>query len=90
MARTDYTPPQDTSRLFARYKRIREQEAELRPEVHDMAVRELRGGATVGQLARLSGLTPEYFRRIAREEGIERLRPPTVRPLKDDTDADGA
>lgn len=42
----------------------------------------LRRGATVSQLAKLTGLTAEYFRRIARAEGVERLRPPTVGKLK--------
>lgn len=33
-------------------------------------------------LSELTGLTPEVFRRIARAEGVERLRPPTVGKLK--------
>ena len=37
---------------------------------------------TVGQLAKWTCLTPEVFRRRARQLGIERRRPPTVGKLK--------
>jgi hypothetical protein len=84
MARTEYSPPDDATRLFAKYKRAREAEAELRDPVREMAERELNAGATVGQLSKLSGLTPEYFRRIAREIGVEHKRPPTVQKLAPD------
>lgn len=68
--------------LFAEYKSVSERERELRQLVKAAAVQELKAGATVSQLAKLTGLTPEYFRRIAREEGVARLRPPTVGKLK--------
>ena len=63
--------------LFAEYKGACETERRLRPLVRAAAAQELKAGATVGQLARRTGLTPEVFRRIAREAGVERLRPPT-------------
>ncbi|MET9339242.1 hypothetical protein [Nonomuraea sp. NPDC003804] len=78
MSKSDYTPAADTASLFARYKRARETEKTLLPEVKEAAAQALREGATVSQLAKLTGLTDELFRRIARAEGVERLRPPTV------------
>lgn len=81
---TSYAPTDDANRLYAKYKRAREIEAELKDPVRQQAEDDLRAGATVGQLAKLTGLTPEYFRRIAREIGVERKRPPTVGKLTQD------
>lgn len=72
-----YSPPEDMAHLFARYKRTRETEKNLAPQVREASAQALKDGATVGQLAKLTGLTDEVFRRIARAEGVERLRPPT-------------
>lgn len=80
----DYSPDDEAARLYARYKRARETEAELKDPVRDQAAIDLKAGATVSELAKLTGLTPEFFRRIARAEGVERLRPPTVGKLKGD------
>ncbi|MFI1728195.1 hypothetical protein ACH40E_02930 [Streptomyces acidicola] len=74
----DYTPPRDAADTFARYKAHYEGERELKPEMLEFADRELKAGATVGQLAAWTGLTPEVFRRRARALGVERKRPPTV------------
>jgi primosomal protein N'' len=74
---SDYTPPEEAARLYARYKHTRELEKRLLAQVKDQAARDLKEGATVGQLAKLTSLTDEVFRRIARAEGVERLRPPT-------------
>lgn len=79
---TDYKPDEDAARLYARYRKARETEAELKPEVRELATRDLKAGATVGQLAKLTGLSDEYFRRIARAEGVEHKRPPTVGKLR--------
>ncbi|MFJ7525154.1 GIY-YIG nuclease family protein [Streptomyces griseus] len=73
---------QEIASLFAQYKATVELERQLRPKVKQAAGQEMLAGATVSQLAKLTGLTPEYFRRIARAEGVERLRPPTVGKLK--------
>lgn len=78
----DYTPDDEATRLYARYKRARETEAELKDPVRDQAAIDLKAGVTVSELAKLTGLTPEFFRRIARAEGVERLRPPTVGKLR--------
>lgn len=78
MTRDAWTPPDDTERLYSRYRRALETERELKNPVREQAARDLRAGATVTQLARLTGMTPEVFRRIARAEGIERKRAPTV------------
>lgn len=75
---SSYSPDEKAAQLFARYKRARETEQDLLPQVKEVAVQALRDGATVGQLSKLTGLTDEVFRRIARAEGVERLRPPTV------------
>lgn len=84
MTRDTYTPEPDTTRLFARYKHARETEIKLRDEVRAAAATELLAGASVGQLAKATGLTPEYFRRIAREHGVELKRPPTVQKINQD------
>lgn len=77
----DYKPPQDATHVFAKYKAHYEGERELKPQMLEIADRELKAGATVGQLAKLTGLTPEVFRRRARTLGVEHKRPPTVGKL---------
>lgn len=85
MARSNYEPRDDAAKLFRQQKRLVEDQAKIKDPLREMAVREMReAGATVGDLARLTGLSTEFFRRIARAEGIELLRPPTVGPLKKD------
>ena len=55
---TDYTPSSpEIERLFRRYKQALTTERELRPEVKEAAETELRGGATVRQLAAATGMT---------------------------------
>lgn len=68
---------EETAALFAEYKATVEKERALRGPVKDAAAHELRAGVSIGQLARLTGLTDEVFRRIAREIGVARKRPPT-------------
>lgn len=77
----DYKPPRDAAETFANYKAHYEGERALKPEMLEAADRELKAGATVGQLAAWTGLTPEVFRRRARALGVERKRPPTVGKL---------
>ena len=81
----NYTPTPDAAAVFAEYKEHYEGERRLKPEMREQAAKELKAGATVGQLAKATGLTPEVFRRMARDLGIERLRPPTVGKLKPET-----
>ncbi|MFI0914187.1 hypothetical protein [Streptomyces abikoensis] len=76
-----YETPDDARELFARYKQHYEGERDLKPQMRELAGRELQAGATVGQLAAMTGLTPEVFRRMARDLGVERRRPPTVGKL---------
>lgn len=78
MAKSDYTPDDHETLTFTRFKRHYEAQKALLPEVKELAANALKQGATVSQLAKLTGLTDELFRRIARAEGVERLRPPTV------------
>lgn len=77
----DRTPTPEDAKTFARYKTAYEDERALKPEMLEAADRELKAGATVGQLAAWTGLTPEVFRRRARALGVERKRPPTVGKL---------
>ncbi|MEU4173257.1 hypothetical protein AB0F46_41265 [Streptomyces sp. NPDC026665] len=78
MARSNYQPPEDAARLFSNNRRAVLALAKLKDPIREMAIREMsENGATVGDLARLTGYSDEYFRRIAREAGIERRRPPT-------------
>ena len=84
----DYKPPRDAADTFARYKAHYEGERTLKPEMLEFADRELKAGATVGQLAKLTGLTPEVFRRRARTLGIEHKRAPTVGKLRPEPEPD--
>lgn len=77
----DYTPPPEAADTYASYKAHYEGERALKPEMLACADRDLKAGATVGQLAAWTGLTPEVFRRRARALGVERKRPPTVGKL---------
>ncbi|MFF0139715.1 hypothetical protein ACFYRN_25085 [Streptomyces sp. NPDC005227] len=77
MARSNYEPPADAARLFANNRRAVLALDKLRGPLRETAVREMRAGATIGDLARLTGYSNEFFRRLAREAGIERRRPPT-------------
>ncbi|MFB7736188.1 hypothetical protein ACFC08_17740 [Streptomyces sp. NPDC056112] len=75
---SDYTPDEEATRLYARHKRLHEGALELRDPVKEQAAKDLLAGATAAQLAKLTGLSDEFFRRIARAVGAERKRPPTV------------
>lgn len=74
-----YEPADDeAARLYARRKRHHDALVELDTPVREQAARDLLAGATPGQLAKLTGLSDEFFRRIARAVGAERKRKPTV------------
>jgi hypothetical protein len=75
---TDHTPDADSQRIYARHKRHHEAAAELKPEVRERAARDLLAGSTPAELAKLTGLSDEFFRKIARAVGAERKREPTV------------
>lgn len=75
---TNWEPDEDTTALYARFKRTRATYDQLLKEIKDTAPAQMRAGATAGRLAKLTGLTDEVFRRIARDNNIERLREPTV------------
>ena len=76
---SDYEPDAELAALFARFKRTHQAHRDLLKLVKKVAPDEMRKGATVGDLARLTGLTDEVFRRIGRKNEIELLRPPTFR-----------
>lgn len=69
---------EEIAALFAEYKATVENERALRGPVKEAAAHELKAGRTVGQLARLAGLSDEFFRRLARAIGVERKREPTI------------
>lgn len=73
-----WTPSTDHTHDYTRYREALETQRELHETVREKATADLKAGATVTQLARLTGMTPEVFRRIARAEHIERKREPTV------------
>jgi hypothetical protein len=75
---TEWEPDEETAALYARFKRSRTAYEQALKQIKDTAPDQLRKGATAGRLAKLTGLTDEVFRRIARDNGIERLREPTV------------
>jgi len=72
---------EEATKVFASFKRHCEGRRGLEQSMLDAADCALAEGATVGQLAKLTGLTPEVFRRRARALGIEHKRPPTVGKL---------
>lgn len=75
---TDYSPADEAARLYARHKRHHDALAELKDPIRAQAAIDLKAGATPAELAKLTGLSDEFFRRIARAVGADRKRAPTV------------
>jgi DNA invertase Pin-like site-specific DNA recombinase len=75
---TDHEPSDDNQRIYARHKRHHEAAKAELEEVRKRAADDLLAGSTPAELAKLTGLSDEFFRRIARKVGAERKRPPTV------------
>ena len=74
-----YKPSDDVAALFARHKRQKAALERLAALVKKQAVEEMRDrDASTADLAERTGLSDETFRRLARENGIERKREPTV------------
>jgi len=76
VARSSYTPPDDAAQVFARYKALTEEQKRLRPTVDQLADREMRAGASIYDLDRLTGVSREIWRRLARQWGIDLKRDP--------------
>jgi predicted GIY-YIG superfamily endonuclease len=68
----------ESNKLYAEYRWNLEEMRSMQSAIAEQAVRDLKAGATPGQLAKLTGLSDEFFRRIARAIGAERKREPTV------------
>lgn len=84
VARSNYEPSNRMAKRLTRYREAVELLAD-KDALRELAAEEMRDhGATVGDMARWTGLSTELFRRIARAEGIERRRPPTVRRIAED------
>jgi hypothetical protein len=64
---TRWTPDPETAEVFALYAEAVRTERDLKPDVRQRAEAALKAGATSTQLARLTGMTPEVFRRMARD-----------------------
>jgi hypothetical protein len=75
---TDHEPSDENQRIYARHKRHHEAAKAELEEVRTRAEADLLAGSTPAELARLTGLSDEFFRRIARKVGAERKREPTV------------
>lgn len=75
---TDHEPSDENQRIYARHKRHHEAAKAELVEVRARAEADLLAGSTPAELARLTGLSDEFFRRIARKVGAERKREPTV------------
>lgn len=60
----------DHAKTYGRYRDALRTERKLKPEVRQLAIDDLRAGITVAQLAEATGMTPEVFRRIARDNDI--------------------
>lgn len=68
----------EAERLYAEHRWNLEEARAILPEVKERAAEDLKAGSTPAELAKLTGLSDEFFRRIARKVGAERKRPPTV------------
>lgn len=76
---TAYEPDPTDTKLFARHKQARDTIRTTRKPLREASIRALRDGATNQELAALTGLTPEHFRKLAEEIGVDnRQKPPTV------------
>lgn len=64
---TTWTPDPDAADTFSRYRDALTTERDLKPQVQELALAALKDGATITQLAKLTGMTPEVFRRMARK-----------------------
>lgn len=73
-----YEPAPDHAKLFAKHKRAVEIQRETADPLREAAGNALLAGATNKELAELTGLSTEYFRKLAREVGAARQKPPTV------------
>jgi len=62
-----WTPDPETAEIFATYAAAVRTERDLKPDVRERAQAALKDGATGTQLSRLTGMTPEVFRRMARD-----------------------
>ncbi|MEV7770479.1 hypothetical protein [Kitasatospora sp. NPDC086791] len=76
---TSYEPDPTAAKTFASYKRAYEAEQDLKPKMREAAETAIRAGASNQELAKLTGLTSEYFRKLAASIGVDnRRRAPTV------------
>lgn len=76
---SSYEPNAKDAALFAKHKQARKVIKDTRASVAEAAERAIRAGATNQQLAELTGMTDETFRKLAEKIGVDnRVKPPTV------------
>lgn len=67
----DWTPAdEETARVFSRYKHAKKTERELKPTMKELAVQEMKRGASLTQLSDLTGEGVEALRRLREAHGI--------------------
>lgn len=60
----------EATRIFNEYRAAREEAALLLPIIKEQAVQGMKAGATATQLAELTGISAEVFRRLARDNDV--------------------
>jgi hypothetical protein len=76
---SSYEPDAQDAALFAKNKRAQEIIKKGRPDVLAAAERAIRQGATNQELATLTGMSDETFRKLAAKLGVDnRVKAPTV------------
>jgi nucleotide-binding universal stress UspA family protein len=76
-----YEPDPATAKLFARHKQAAQTIKETREPVLEAAEQAIRQGATNPELAKLTGMSGETFRKLAEKLGVDnRVKLPTVGP----------
>lgn len=78
-AMTTYEPDPQTAKLFAQHKTAAQTVKRTRKPVLTAAEDAIRAGATNQQLAELTGMSDETFRKLAEKIGVDnRQKAPTV------------
>ncbi|MFG2653486.1 hypothetical protein [Streptomyces sp. NPDC048436] len=74
----EHTPDAQNLRLYSRHELHHEAAKDDLVEVRERAAGDLLAGATHAELAKLTGLSDEFFRRITRKVGADRNQELTV------------
>ncbi|MEV5595992.1 hypothetical protein [Streptomyces sp. NPDC052496] len=66
-----WTLGEETAARYAKYRRALKTAREMKEEIRQLALEDLRAGASTEALAALTGETAEVYRRLARAHDIE-------------------